>query len=324
MGAAEKKAAKRSHKYSLDILEREQKYATDMWNKNNSYNSPEQVKQRYLNAGMNPYVMMSPGSVATSSMPSTPSVSPAVEQPSQWSQRVMGSLSSVQESIQTYLGAVRQNEENHILRNDRYKSNIDMQLYSAKALHELQGLKHDVKNKEYHNIIDGVSAYIASQNKDFRVQSERDAAQSAKSQAIIDGYTALQMSSKSKYFDDMAVLEYMQAYQSLYNSIEQGKLTVEQVKKEMANVRIFRADAAVKEGTIQYLIDKCRYEMEAAKNNRYSKDALSTLKNVLDYLVNVQKDNPQFLDRYRMRGDSILGEPLNARKIYFNSSPIKP
>lgn len=300
MGAAERKAAKRSHAYSLDILQREQQYATDMWQKTNDYNSPAQVKQRYIDAGMNPYVMMSPGSSVASSSPTSPSVSPAVEQSSQRAQRVIGSLSSVQEAVQGYLGALRQNEEIGLLRNDRYRSDIDKSLYAAKALEELHSLRKDNKGKDYDNILKSITNYIADQTKDAQVQEYKANASRSQTEAYISGYMLLQTSSKAAYYGEMAQLEYMRMYQGLLNDIEQGKLTSKKVISEMSNNRILKSDAALKEKTLDKLIEKVDYEVERAKNNRGPENQLQAYYRLKDEL----KDAKERLDSWN-KTDSL-------------------
>lgn len=313
MGAAERKAAKRSQRNALEILDREQNYATEMWNKTNDYNSPEQVKQRYLNAGMNPYVMMSPGSSVASSSPSSPSVSPAVEQPSQRANRVLGSLSSVNEAVQGYLGALRQSEEIGLLRNDRYRSDIDKSLYAAKALEELHSLRKDNIGKDYDNVLKSIINYIADQTKDSQIQEQRSNADRSQTEAYISGYMLLQTSEKAKYYGEMAQLEFMRMYQGLLNDVENGNLTKQKILNEFENNRILKSDATLKEKTLDKLIEKVDYEVESLKNNRGANNAYQAayklsedLKESLHELRNKNKaSRPHTFQRYR-RSDGTL------------------
>ena len=306
-------AAKRSHAYSIDILQREQKYATEMWQKNNDYNSPSQVKQRYIDAGFNPYAMMSPGSSVASSSPTSPSVSPAVEQPSQRAQRVIGSLSSVQEAVQGYLGALRQNEEIGLLRNDRYRSDIDKSLYAAKALEELHSLRKDNLGKDYDNILKSITNYIAEQTKDSQIQEQKSNANRSQTEAYISGYMLLQTSEKAKYYGEMAQLEYMRMYQGLLNDIENGKLTKQRVLNEFENNRILKSDATLKEKTLDKLIEKVEYEVESLKNNRGANNAFQAankfvedLKELRQQLLNENRaSRPHTFQKYR-RSDGTL------------------
>lgn len=322
MGAAEKKAAKRSHQYSLDILQREQQYATDMWQKTNDYNSPAQIKQRYIDAGMNPFAMMSPGSSVASSAPSSPSVSPAVEQPSQRANRVIGSLSSVQEAVQGYLGALRQSEEIGLLRNDRYRSDIDKSLYAAKALEELHSLRKDNKGKDYDNILKSITNYIADQTKDAQIQQQQSDAIRSQTESYISGYMLLQTSEKAKYYGDMAQLEFMRMYQGLLNDVANGKLTEKKIISEMANNRILRSDATLREKTLDKLIEKVNYEVEHARNNQWSDNRIQMFQRLGQTLIDL-KEHKNLLDPYSSPADSILGSPTEARNLRIMSSPVR-
>lgn len=50
---------------SWDLVENQQQFQTDMWNKNNEYNSASAQRERLEAAGLNPYMMMNGGSAGT-------------------------------------------------------------------------------------------------------------------------------------------------------------------------------------------------------------------------------------------------------------------
>lgn len=50
---------------SWDLVENHQQFQTDMWNKNNEYNSASAQRERLEAAGLNPYLMMNGGSAGT-------------------------------------------------------------------------------------------------------------------------------------------------------------------------------------------------------------------------------------------------------------------
>lgn len=54
-----------SKQNAWDLVENQQKFQTDMWNKNNEYNSASAQRDRLEAAGLNPYLMMSGGSAGT-------------------------------------------------------------------------------------------------------------------------------------------------------------------------------------------------------------------------------------------------------------------
>lgn len=52
---------------SWDLVENQQQFQTDMWNKNNEYNSASAQRERLEAAGLNPYLMMNGGSAGIAS-----------------------------------------------------------------------------------------------------------------------------------------------------------------------------------------------------------------------------------------------------------------
>lgn len=56
-----------SKQNAWDLVENQQQFQTDMWNKNNEYNSASAQRERLEAAGLNPYLMMNGGSAGTAS-----------------------------------------------------------------------------------------------------------------------------------------------------------------------------------------------------------------------------------------------------------------
>lgn len=56
-----------SKQNAWDLVENHQQFQTDMWNKNNEYNSASAQRERLEAAGLNPYLMMNGGSAGTAS-----------------------------------------------------------------------------------------------------------------------------------------------------------------------------------------------------------------------------------------------------------------
>lgn len=54
-----------SKQNAWDLVENHQQFQTDMWNKNNEYNSASAQRERFEAAGLNPYLMMNGGSAGT-------------------------------------------------------------------------------------------------------------------------------------------------------------------------------------------------------------------------------------------------------------------
>lgn len=54
-----------SKQNAWDLVANQQQFQTDMWNKNNEYNSASAQRERFEAAGLNPYMMMNGGSAGT-------------------------------------------------------------------------------------------------------------------------------------------------------------------------------------------------------------------------------------------------------------------
>lgn len=68
---------------SWDLVENQQQFQTDMWNKNNEYNSASAQRERLEAAGLNPYLMMNGGSAgAASAMSGSAGAAPSGAAPS--------------------------------------------------------------------------------------------------------------------------------------------------------------------------------------------------------------------------------------------------
>lgn len=72
-----------SKQNAWDLVENQQQFQTDMWNKNNEYNSASAQRERLEAAGLNPYMMMNGGSAGTAqAMSGSAGVAPSGGAPS--------------------------------------------------------------------------------------------------------------------------------------------------------------------------------------------------------------------------------------------------
>lgn len=102
---AQMELAQQNHNWNLDMLRKEQQFSVDMWNAQNEYNSPVQQVQRYSDAGLNPYLMMSPGDAGIAQSASTPSGNPTAA-PNIMPFEYKGIGESVQSSVQSVFDAL--------------------------------------------------------------------------------------------------------------------------------------------------------------------------------------------------------------------------
>lgn len=76
--------AQMNNEWSEKMMQKQMDYTTDMWNKENQYNSASAQRQRLVAAGLNPSLMMNGGNAgvaSAASSPSLPSPSSAAMQP---------------------------------------------------------------------------------------------------------------------------------------------------------------------------------------------------------------------------------------------------
>lgn len=77
---------------NIKLQQQQQAYDTQMWNAQNEYNSPAAVKQRELDAGLNPFLdVQNAGSVSAAGSP--PTVQPAQVQPVNYGNMFMSAIS---------------------------------------------------------------------------------------------------------------------------------------------------------------------------------------------------------------------------------------
>lgn len=67
-----------NRQFSLDELNQQEAYNTAMWNAQNAYNSPEEVMQRYADAGLNPNLIYG-GGAGTGNLAMAPAPAPRVD-----------------------------------------------------------------------------------------------------------------------------------------------------------------------------------------------------------------------------------------------------
>lgn len=70
------KMNKRAEKFNREEAQKSRDYTTEMWNKNNEYNTPSNQMQRYKDAGLNPYMMNYDGGDSSAAQSSAQSSAP--------------------------------------------------------------------------------------------------------------------------------------------------------------------------------------------------------------------------------------------------------
>ncbi len=120
-----------------------------MWQKNNEYNTPAAQMQRYLAAGLNPYMMFGQtgssgiSSAAVSGTAASGAQPPQLNTPTMQSYDPSNSFTAAGQHI---AAAARNNAEVDNIREDTQSKNIDNQTRNLKNLEEINKLIADTKN----------------------------------------------------------------------------------------------------------------------------------------------------------------------------------
>lgn len=142
---------------SWDLVENQQQFQTDMWNKNNEYNSASAQRERLEAAGLNPYIMMSGGSAGTAQTmsgsagaapsggaPSGQGVTPPTATP--YSADYSGIASGVGQAIDTVMQLKNSASERGVKDASADNLRIEGKYIAAKRVAELYKMYNDAKN----------------------------------------------------------------------------------------------------------------------------------------------------------------------------------
>lgn len=167
---------------SWKLVENQQQFQTDMWNKTNEYNSPSAQRSRLESAGLNPYLMMNGGSagVATTSSgsagaapagsaPSAQGVNPPTATP--YAADYSGIMQGLGTAIETLMGSSRRGVENAQANNLR----IEGKYIAGKAIAQILQMRTEAKTKEARlamdKLVNGVRMDLMSSQMDVNQQN---------------------------------------------------------------------------------------------------------------------------------------------------------
>lgn len=161
---------------SWKLVENQQQFQTDMWNKNNEYNSASAQRERLEAAGLNPYMMMSGGSAGTAQTmsgsagavpsggaPSGQGVTPPTATP--YSADYSGIASGVGQAIDTVMQLKNSASERGVKDASADNLRIEGKYIAAKRVAELYKMYNDAKND---NERTAIQKYIAAIDGDLK------------------------------------------------------------------------------------------------------------------------------------------------------------
>lgn len=165
-----------SKQNAWDLVENQQQFQTDMWNKNNEYNSASSQRERLEAAGLNPYLMMNGGSAGTAqamsgsagaapsgSAPSGQGVTPPTATP--YSADYSGISQGVGSAIDTIMQLKNSASERGVKDANAENLRIEGKYIAAKRVAELYKMYNDAKND---NERTAIQKYIASIDGDLK------------------------------------------------------------------------------------------------------------------------------------------------------------
>lgn len=153
---------------SWKVIENQQQYQTDMWNKQNEYNSPTAQRERLEAAGLNPYMMMNGGSAGVAgtvggtsgsspgapNSPSAQGVQPPTATP--YSADYSGVTLGLGRAIDTLMGSSERSVKDAQASNLR----IEGKYIAGKALAEILKMRTEAKTQQERIALDKLIASI--------------------------------------------------------------------------------------------------------------------------------------------------------------------
>lgn len=242
------KGVRETNEQNYKIWQEQQQHNVDMFNlendaavrnwqnqfdQTNAYNTASAQRQRLEEAGLNPTLMMNGGSAGTASSSGIPSASahPAQAPQMQAPQQVQSPWTALADGALAGLERVSQSLGVHSEMNER-----DSLLPWKQAMlkEDLAGLK--LRNQFDRETYKTRRDAVYYQTEDLRLKNDLDAEKIKLVRAQI-GVTNLDAATKEvalKYFDERQLLEIEQSVADIMLKYEQGKLTAEQVKTQIA------------------------------------------------------------------------------------------
>lgn len=159
---------KMNNEFNEKMLDKQLAYNTDMWNKTNEYNSASSQVQRYRDAGLNPYLMMTGGANAgtASNVSGGTASSSSPAQMQSWSP----DMSGFNQAAQMLFEKRKQEADIANINADTTAKNIENITRLDKQYIELAILKKNSKNWDLKNVFDD----LQNQTKSFQVGTMYD------------------------------------------------------------------------------------------------------------------------------------------------------
>lgn len=230
--------AQMNNEYNEELLEKQLQYNWDMWEADNEYNSASSQVERYLEAGLNPAIMMTSGSSAgTASSISAPSAAPASEVgkqiPTQYD------YSGIGEGVSAAVNSAYQNQ---LVKNQADQVGIENKFWAQKLVETINNLKSNTRNQDSQADLNYIQKFILNNTKydvieQARLQNE-EIRQNTNKVVAETNYIGLQgelLKKNIKWYDQKAQVELSKFAADTYELYSRGHLNYAQAELAIAN-----------------------------------------------------------------------------------------
>lgn len=242
---ANREIAQMNNEFNAEQAQLDRDFQLEMWNKNNSYNTPAAKRQRMEAAGYSPYADMSGMSVVGGSVPSGSSAS-AAQTPAMQATDFSDIGNAISQAVDLAIKAKSANSEIANRDAQTYQIQIDNQTRAAENMARIDNL---IKNSKYlhdKSIFQGIQNKYAeaAQINARTIESESiKNMQATRQQLYVQ--TAL-LSKELNGFDEKRKLELGLLSAQVYSQWQSGQLSFEQAKTELSKRANLDADTGLK------------------------------------------------------------------------------
>lgn len=229
-----------SKQNSWDLVENQQNYQTEMWNKTNEYNSPSAQRERLEAAGLNPYMMLNGGSAGTAqtasgssgsspagTAPSAQGVNPPTATP--YSADYSGITAGLGRAIDVLASMPDRNVKNAQADNLR----IEGKYIAGKAMAQILQMKTEAKTKEARLALDKLVASFGNDLKTSQMQvNDQNIAESRARVKLMTTETLLN-NQKLAFLPQAQKLQLAQGAADIALKYAQKNLTEKQARHEV-------------------------------------------------------------------------------------------
>lgn len=273
------------HQLGVSDWNRQSAWAEDMWNKQNAYNSPEQMVERYRNAGINPNAIYGNGSVIAAGgvqAPSQPSVGLGSVSPVDTGQFYSQAAHAVQGSVNSYYN-------NELLRSQASKNTVEAARTEALTPHEVTILQNQAKGSgfeadlaktrlAYESAVLKTNIDLQMGNRDVQLQNLENLRLQQKNMELQNGLLQIQKEFEPQLkrgqlaqFD--AAVTQLRASAGLLNAnrllTDEQRLTeIEHRADVIVNREMHGLDKEIKNATKQYVIDLFKEDLYSKEDSR--------------------------------------------------------